>query len=80
MWTFTYDADANETTIKWREYSETVSGRVVERSNGFPLSDDVNEAVNEILESINSVPDGLKATQEFRPAMIEYETVNDDPS
>ena len=79
-WTITYYDEEGKTIIEWRDYSESVDGRAINRQNGFPSSDAVNEAVNNILESINSVPEGLEAAQEFRPGMIEYQTVQSDSS
>lgn len=73
-WTFRYDSDAEETTVEWREYSETFAGDITAHTGGFPTDDAATEAVNSLLQSINSIPEGLKAVAEFRPGMIEYES------
>lgn len=74
MWKFTYDTDNDETTVEWRDYSESFDGKISSRVGGYPNNDEANEAVNKLLESINSIPEGLEATAEFRPGMIEYKT------
>ena len=79
-WTFSYDSEADETTVEWRDYSETFDGKVTSIVGGYPDHDGANEAVNSILESINSIPVGLEAVAEFRPGMIEYTTAESDQS
>ena len=71
-WVFDYDDETDETTVEWREYSETFDGKITSRIGGYPASDEANEAVNSLLQSINSIPEGLEATAEYRPGLIEY--------
>ena len=79
-WTFAYDPETDETTVEWRDYSESFNGKVTSKIGGYPDYDGANEAVNSVLESINSIPVGLEAVSEFRPGMIEYTTVENGSS
>ena len=79
-WTFKYDSEMNETTVEWREFTETFDGKITSKTGGFPNHDGANDAVNSVLESINSIPVGLEAVAEFRPGMIEYTTVENGSS
>ena len=72
MWRFVYDPDVDKTTVEWRDYNETFDGKITSFAGGYPNDNGANEAVNALLQSINSVPEGLEATAEFRPGMIEY--------
>ena len=80
MWTFEYEPETDETTVEWRDYSETFDGQVTSKTDGYPNNESANKAVNSILESINSIPVGLEAVAEFRPGMIQYTTVESDQS
>ena len=71
-WKFAYDPETDKTTVEWREYSETFDGEITSRIAGYPASYEANEAVNTLLQSINSIPEGLEAVAEFQPGMIEY--------
>ena len=79
MWRFVYDPEVDKTTVEWRNYSEEFQGKITSTTGGYPDSDKANEAVNSILGSINSIPEGLEATAEFRPGMIESVYGNDEP-
>ena len=77
-WKFEYDPEVDETTVEWRDYRESFDGKVTSKEAGYPNQDAANEAVNLVLESINSIPVGLEAVAEFRPGMIEYTTVGNE--
>ena len=79
-WKFKYDEENDETVVEWRSYSESFDGKITTRKGGYPADEDANEAVNSLLQSINSIPDALEATAEFRPGMIEYEHPESDQS
>ena len=78
-WIFEYDPESDETTVEWRGYSEAFDGQITSKRGGYPTHERANEAVNALLQSINSIPEGLEAVAEFRPGMIEYTTI-EDPS
>ena len=80
MWKFEYDHDKDKTTVEWRDYTETFDGQIEGTIGGYPETEAANDAVNALLQSINSVPEGLEAAAEFRPGMIEYERVGNDQS
>ena len=77
-WKFEYEPESDETLVKWRDYKERFDGEITSKNGAYPDHQGANEAVNAVLQSINSVPEGLEATAEFRPGMIEYTTVENE--
>ena len=67
-WTI-YDNGDGSLTVEWEEYEATTDGSIGQRVGGYPA--DAQEAVVNILEQIDSIPEGLEAAASYNPANIE---------
>ena len=51
-WEYSYDDDADETTIYWDDEEQTtVDGRVTEFRNGYPASEQARAAIRDVLQT-----------------------------
>ena len=70
-WIITDNGDGT-VTAEWRDYEATADGNLSSLKDGYPA--DAQDAVNELLKTINSTDEQLEALAEYNPAHIVLES------